>query len=252
MNRVLDLPGAVNLRDFGGYDTTDGGRVRSGVLYRSGMLATLTADGRAALRALRIGVICDLRRDYEREQEPTPILEDEPLRVHVPIDPDSGVKLREAMEFAGLDVAGRVHYMTEINRELARVHHAEYRRVFEALEAAGERGFLIHCAAGKDRTGFGVAAIQFALGVPRETIIADYLLTNQALDFERFILPRLRPNYGDVDVDAARALSGVREEYIRAALDEVDERYGSFDAYLEQAIGLDADRRATLRDRYLE
>ncbi len=252
MNRILDVPGAVNLRDFGGYDTVDGGRVRTGVLFRSGILSTLTPDGCSAVRDLRIGVICDLRRDDERQLEPTPFPQHDPRQVHVPIDPDSGVKLREAMEFGGLDLAGRVRYMTEINRELARAHHADYRRVFDALWAADERGFLIHCAAGKDRTGFGVAVIQFALGVSRDTVIEDYLLTNEAMDFERFIVPRLHGHYGDVDVETAKALSGVREEYIHAALDEIDTRYGSFDVYLEKALGIDAQRRAALRDRYLE
>jgi protein-tyrosine phosphatase len=221
MKRIIEIPGAINLRDFGGYLTSDGRRVRSGVLFRSGMLAQLTADGRSALRDLGIGVICDLRRDEERELEPTPFPAHDPLQVHVSIDPDHGVKLREVMQFDGLDLAGRIHYMTEINRELARVHTAEYTRVFDALWSAGERGFLIHCAAGKDRTGFGVAAI-------------------------------LRENYGELDVEEAKALSGVRLEYIHAALDEVDSNHGSFDVYLERALGIDAERRAALQARYLE
>ena len=88
--------------------------------------------------------------------------------------------------------------------------------------------------------------------MPRETVVEDYLLTNVAMDFERFIVPRLRPNYGDVDVEQARALSGARSEYINAALDAVDDEYGSFDAYLERGLGIDAHRRAALRARYLE
>ena len=250
--RILDFPGAVNLRDFGGYPTRDGGRVRVGLLYRSGILAELTPAGQQQLRALGIGVICDLRRPEERELEPTPFPVHDPRRVHVEIDPDSAVRLREALVGSVLSVAERIRFMVEINRELVRMHTAEYRRVFEALESSGTRGFLVHCAAGKDRTGFGVAAIQLALGVPRETVIEDYLLTNEAMDFERFILPRLKANYGDVDVEAARVLSGVRAEYIHAALDEVDATFGSFDNYLQDALGIDARRRAALRDRYLE
>ncbi len=142
--------------------------------------------------------------------------------------------------------------MIEINRELAVVHTRHYRRVLDALWSAGETGFLIHCAAGKDRTGFGVAAIQLSLGVPRETVVEDYLLTNVAMDFERFIVPRLRPSYGDVDVAQARALSGARAEYINAALDAVDDEYGSFDVYLERGLDIDDDRRAALRARYVE
>ena len=252
MKRILEIPGAINLRDFGGYLTTDGRRVRSGVLFRSGMLAQLTADGQNALRDLGIGVICDLRRDAERTLEPTPFPVHDPRQIHVSIDPDHAVKLREALEFDRLDVAGRVRYMIEINRELARVHTTEYTQVFDALWSAGDSGFLIHCAAGKDRTGFGVAAILFALGVPRDVVIDDYLLTNEAMDFERFILPRLRENYGEIDIEEAKALSGVRLEYIHAALDEVDAHHGSFETYLERALGIDAARRAALRDRYLE
>jgi protein-tyrosine phosphatase len=216
------------------------------------MLAQLTSDGQSALRDLGIGVICDLRRHEERALDPTPFPVHDPRQVHVSIDPDHAVKLREALEFDGLDLAGRIHYMIEINRELARMHAAEYRQVFDALWSAGDRGFLVHCAAGKDRTGFGVAAILFALGVPRDVVIDDYLLTNEAMDFERFIVPRLRAYYGEVDVEEARALSGVRLEYIHAALDEVDANHGSFDTYLERALGIDAARRAALRDRYLE
>jgi protein-tyrosine phosphatase len=250
--RIIDLPGAINLRDFGGYATEAGGRVRAGLLYRSGMLAELTPDGQNALRALDIGVICDLRRADECEQEPTPFPMHDPRRVHVEIDPDTAVRLRRTMPDAVLDLRERIHFMTEVNRELARAHTAEYRRVFEALESSGARGFLLHCAAGKDRTGFGVAAIQLALGVPRDAVIEDYLLTNEAMDFERVIVPRLRASYGDIDVEAAMALSGVRAEYIHAALDEVDRAFGSFDAYLRDGLGIDARRRDALRDRYLE
>src|SRR4249920_839455 len=108
MKRIIEIPGAINLRDFGGYETSDGRRVRSGVLFRSGMLAQLTADGQSALRDLGIGVICDLRRDAERTLEPTPFPVHDPRQIHVSIDPDHAVKLREALEFDRLDVAGRV------------------------------------------------------------------------------------------------------------------------------------------------
>src|SRR5262245_23132199 len=174
--RILDVPGAVNLRDFGGYRTHDGARVRVGLLYRSGMLAELTPIGQRQLKDLGIGVICDLRRPEERDLEPTPFPAHDPRQVRVEIDPDSAIRLRAALEGSVLSVTERIRFMLAINRELARVHTSEYRRVFAALESSGDRGFLVHCAAGKDRTGFGVAVIQLALGVPRETVIEDYLL----------------------------------------------------------------------------
>jgi protein-tyrosine phosphatase len=252
MKRILDVPGAINLRDFGGYETTDGRRVRTGVLFRSGMLAGLTDAGRAAIRALDIALICDLRRDDERVAEPTPFPSHEPRQIQIAIDPGSGIALREAMARTSVGLDDRIRYMVEINRELVRDHAAEYRRMFDAFESVQDGAFLLHCAAGKDRTGFGVASILFALGVPRDTIVEDYLLTNAAMDFEGFILPRLKDAYGEIDVDAAKALSGVRLDYIEAALDEVEANHGSFDVYLERALGVDSARRAALRARYLE
>ena len=127
----------------------------------------------------------------------------------------------------------------------------EYREVFRALLAHENGGFLIHCTAGKDRTGFGVAIIQLALGVPRDLVEEDYLLTNDVIDFETFLLPRLRGRYGaDVDLDAVRAISGVRLEYIHAALDTVDDHYGSIERYLE-TIGVGVAERDALKERYL-
>jgi protein-tyrosine phosphatase len=170
----------------------------------------------------------------------------------IELDPDSGVRLREALATETmLSVPERIRFAIEINRELARVHTAEYRRVFGRSNRRASRDSSC-IAAGKDRTGFGVAAIQLALGVPRETVIEDYLLTNEAKDFEQFILPRLKANYGEIDVEAARALSGVRAEYIHAAFDEVDATFGSFDNYREVGLGIDARRRDALRNRYLE
>jgi protein-tyrosine phosphatase len=98
-----------------------------------------------------------------------------------------------------------------------------------------------------------VALILLALGVPRETVIHDYMLTNDVMDFEAFILPRIRQNLGhdNIDVEGARVLSGVREEYIMAALEEMESACGSLEAYLERAIGLTRGDVDALRAHYL-
>lgn len=252
MKRILDIPGAVNLRDFGGYETTAGARVRSGVLYRSGIMSNMTPAGRAAFSGLGVTVICDLRRDDERADAPTPFPDHDPRQIHIPIDPGSAASMRKRGTGL-LDAEERVRLMLEVNREFARDHAADYRRVFQSLSEADGDGFLIHCTAGKDRTGFGVAVILLALGVDRDLVVEDYLLTNEAMDFEGFILPRLRASYGDhVTHEDARAVSGVRADYLHAALDEVERVFGSFDRYLCDGVGVDASRRARLRERYLD
>jgi protein-tyrosine phosphatase len=252
MKRILDVPGAVNLRDFGGYETTDGFRVKPALLFRSGMMTNITPEGRDAFKALGVRVICDLRRHDERESAPTPFPEDDPLNIHVPIDPGSDAAMRARTQRGGLEVDERIEFMKTINRELARDHTHHYRLVFESLIRADGGAFLIHCTAGKDRTGFGAAVILLALGVDRETVVDDYMLTNEATDFEGFILPRLRKRYGEhFTPDDAREVSGVREGYIRAALDELERSFGSFDRYLADGLGIDEDMRESLRARYL-
>ena len=253
-NRAVALEGGLNLRDFGGYATSDGRAVRRGVLFRSGHLAEMTASGRAQFKTLDIRVICDLRRHDERDEDPTPFPEHDPRLVHAPIDPGSSMQLREALNEDPSEVGteDRVRFMVEINRELARDHSDRYAEMIRALLETRDGGFLVHCTAGKDRTGFGVALIQRLLGVGLEKVMEDFLLTNVTLDFETFLLPRWRDRLGvdTIDVEAVKALSGVREEYLRAALEEVDRVYGSFDGYVEH-LGLGAAEVGELRSRYL-
>ena len=252
MKRILDLSGAVNLRDFGGYETTDGAHVKSAVLFRSGMMSNMTSEAQGAFRDLGIAVICDLRRHDERANAPTPFPEHDPKQFHIPIDPGSGVALRERTQSGVFDLQERIRFMTDINREFACDHVEAYRRVFKTLMHADGNGFLIHCTAGKDRTGFGAAVILLALGVDRDAVMDDYMLTNDAIDFEGFILPRLRDSYGNhMTLEDARGASGVRADYLHAAFEEVERAFGSFDSYLRHGLGVDENDRERLRDRYL-
>lgn len=250
-DRVLNLEGAVNFRDFGGYETSDGERLKRGHLFRCGAMSGLTDAGREAFLELGIGLICDLRRHDERDDDPTPFPEH--LQLHVPIDPGSAVQMRATGLNPRLDHEHRIGFMRGINVELARDHAAEYRRMFEALLALDGDAFLVHCTTGKDRTGFGVAIIQLALGVPRELVIEDYLLTNEVMEFETFLLPRLRAQFGQqISLEDVRAVSKVREEYIHAALDTVDEVHGGMDRYLDEALGVGPSVRDRLRERFLD
>jgi len=253
MDRVVDLAGAVNFRDFGGYATADGARVRRGVLFRCGHLAGLTDAGRAHFAGLNIRVVCDLRRPDERQADPSAVPH-VTRRVEIPIDPASASMLRDSLADGRLDVEQRVRFMRTITAELTRSHGHAYALMFRALEQHAPGGFLVHCTAGKDRTGVGAALILLALGVPREVVMEDYLLTNEVIDFENFLLPRLRASLGsdEVDLAAARILSGVRREYLDAAFLEMERSCGSVDAYLEKSLGLDPPRRAELREHFLE
>ncbi|MCB1645984.1 MAG: tyrosine-protein phosphatase [Pseudomonadales bacterium] len=245
--RFLPLEGSINFRDFGGYATTDGRQVVWGRLFRCGALSMLTAQGKAAFSDLNISVICDLRRVDEAAYNPTPA--EPPFHVvHIPISQGSTGMLQQSIRDASQSAADRIRFMTDINRELASDHTAEYRTLFEQLLNAQD-GFLLHCSAGKDRTGFGAALILHALGVPEQDILGDYLLTNEAKCLRYFMENRMREHYGAAfDDDSLSAVGGVRLEYLQAAMQQLHDTFGSVDHYLEE-IGVDSVARKTLRDR---
>ena len=252
--RILRLEGAVNLRDFGGYATEDGGRVATRRLYRCGTLADLTDGGKRAFAELDVKLICDLRRGDEKAAEPTPELAGAPGRLEIPIDPGSAVVMRERLTERGLTLKERIDFMVGINRDLASNHAEDYARMFERLLELEDGAFLVHCSAGKDRTGFACALILHALGVSEATVFEDYLLTNEAMDYEGYVLKRIRSHlWTDLEADreSTMALFGVRPEYLRSAYDAIAAEFEGVEHYIEQAIGLDSAARQRLRSRYV-
>jgi protein-tyrosine phosphatase len=253
--RRVTLDGAVNLRDFGGYETADGRRVRRRRLYRSGHMAELSDTGRQRFAELGIGLICDLRRPEERTAEPTPFPEDAPRRIEIPIDPGSAMALRAHIRDREMSLRDRIDFMVAINRELARDHAEDFAHLFAELLELDDEAFLVHCSAGKDRTGFACALILHALGVPRETVFDDYLLTNEFMDYEQYVLPRLVPRWephGAPDRETVMALAGVRPEYLEAAFHAIEADFDGVEQYIERAVGLTPERTARLRRRLLE
>jgi protein-tyrosine phosphatase len=252
----IAVDGSVNLRDLGGYRTAAGHTVKRGQLLRSGCLAYLSESGLEAFRQLGVALICDLRRAEEREEEPTPLPHGAPHRLEIPIDPGSAVALRERMGLASLNLQERVEFMTAVTAELIRDHAEDYARMFRGLlDMPAEGAFLVHCSAGKDRTGVACALILHALGVPEETVITDYLLTNEAMDFEGYVLPRLATRMEGQQLPPKEwimALAGVREEYLRAAYGEIHASFDDVEHYIEDAVGLNAAARAELQRRYLQ
>lgn len=251
--RRLVLQGTPNFRDFGGYSTADGRRVRRGLLFRSGQLAQLTDADLAALEELQLDIVCDFRREDEQRLAPNRLPSSRPPRtVSLPITPGSN----DAVFASGaLDLGGRqamFDFMVAINQDFAENQGAAFGAMFRELLQQPDARSLVHCAAGKDRTGFAAAIIQLALGVSREDVMADYLLTR------RYFLPadeidRLRRKYGleGVADEAILPMLEVHPEYLSRALQSIDD-YGDFDSYLSGVLGVDRADRDELRRRYLE
>jgi protein-tyrosine phosphatase len=248
--RFLPMTGSINFRDFGGYQTLDGRQVKWRTLFRCGALSMLTDSDQVLFSELNIGVICDLRRVDEAAGNPTPLYPPFHVRQAIPIAPGSNEMLRQSIQDDSQTADDRVRFMTEITRELVRNHHAEYRLLFNQLLDTPS-GFLLHCSAGKDRTGFGAAMILAALGVEESVIMADYLLTNEASCLREFMQTRMREHYGAHFDDASlAAVGGVRPAYLAAAFDEIKRNHGHVDNYLEE-IGVDKQAKRALRAKLL-
>jgi protein tyrosine/serine phosphatase len=243
--RVDALKGIYNFRDYGDYAVRDGGRLKRGTLFRSGQHLEATPEDLQAVHAIGLASVIDLRGGGERAAAPCPRPEGFTAQVFHVTEETGGllaphlIAAKEAAE--GLDAAYvmREGYATMPFRWRMKGVLGRY---FEALDTVPGPS-LVHCMAGKDRTGLAVALLHLALGVHEDDAIADYLLTNTAGDLEARVSAgarQVRESFGTALTDEdVRMVMMVRPEYLKAAIDAIIERHGSIRAYLRDHLGVD-------------
>ena len=251
--RRLPFAGASNFRDLGGYATAQGRTVRWGLVYRAGELSRLTDGDRRLFADLDLALIIDLRSDPERVRAPSALDPSAAARtVSIPVDPGSARSHRERLLRGEADPGEAERAMRAIYREFATRHRADFgallRRVAEA------RGpVLLHCAAGKDRTGFAAALLLFALGVAPGVVMEDYLLSRDAFDAERALRAEQRhceaSGAPPFDPGWLRPWVETRREYLESALAAVEGSAGAMETYLQRELGLPSALIAGLRER---
>jgi len=230
--RRLPLEGASNFRDLGGYRTSDGQYVRWGLVYRSNHLANLTAKDYEYLKSLGIRLVCDVRTERERQRSPTRWMGPPPEFLTTPIE--SGAYNRYVIDDA-----------------------PQYGVILRRL-ASGDLPAVEHCSGGKDRTGVFSALLLTALGVPRDVVIQDYLLTTEYVlsagsiekttaDLQWLLKLPQRP-----DAAFVKARMTTQPETLQAAFSAIDQAYGSFPNYLQHGLGISDSDLARLRQRLLE
>ena len=249
-DRFISLVGAHNFRRVDGWQTGAGAHLRPGVLFRSSGLQDLTEEDGAELHEYAIAHIFDLRSALERNEEPT-VWHAGPAQIWAGAECAAAANLGELIRSAGSTSDALAERLREVYRSFPHDLATAIRAVIEVLQQ-GEQPVLIHCAAGKDRTGFVVAMVLRALGVREDDIVADYLLTNHSFDVARqkftrraYIAQMEERSPGSVDVLLRADLS-----YLRAADSSVVEHWGSFDAYLEDVAGLDGAARDRLHSKH--
>ncbi|MET0272084.1 MAG: tyrosine-protein phosphatase [Phenylobacterium sp.] len=256
MTRRIAFEGIDNFRDFGDYAAGQK-RLKRGLLYRAAHQSRATDADLAALRDLGISLIVDLRRPNEREREPSRRWDGFAAEV---VESNIGqATLDEWQSFiatSDLSEQSFRDYMLEYYRLAPHEprHIDLYRRYFRGL-AQTEGAVLVHCAAGKDRTGIICALTHHIAGVHEDDIVEDYLLTN---DHERLtarapvMIEMIREQHGKAPSEAAALVAmSVEAAYLERAFEVMREQHGSLDGYLDQVLGLDADLRGRIHDRIL-
>jgi protein-tyrosine phosphatase len=254
-DRILVLEGVNNFRDYGGYAVAGGGRVRRGALWRSGQHVAASDADLETIHGLGLTIVTDLRGDSERTLNPcrrhsafaAQVLtcEGETAALASHIDAGQGVVTEADAREAMCQLYAGMPYRPNLV--------AVMRRHFAGL-AQGEGVSLIHCFAGKDRTGLSVALAHHVLGVHPDDAMADYLLTNEAMQGRQF-RGNTSPDsakYAGMSEGASRVLGGVSAEFLETALAAIRDSHGTVDGYLADVIGVDGAAQERIRDALIE
>lgn len=239
--RWLPIAGTHNIRDIGGYSTLHGRRTLWHQLFRSDKLDQLTPASQADLLGYGIRTIIDLRYSPEVQESPDTVANtDEVTYVHMPL-----------YELAGTEVLPVIpNDAGELYRLILDYRQKQLKLFFDMLLKPGALPLLVHCTAGKDRTGIVVALVLGMLDVPYETIVNDYMLSERRV---APLLAQLREQaiVNGWDTEWYERLLACNPEFMRDMLNHLDTRYGGIIPYLNQ-VGVTTEQIRQLRQLMLE
>ena len=258
----LDIGPVPNLRDLGGYVTSGGDVVARGKVYRSNEFYAMDSANLIKLQALKLKTDYDLRTPAEISAQPDKIPpEMKYVRLNVMADedlivtPDQIGELFQNPKLASQKLGGAKGVeasFVRLYRDFVSLSSAQqsYRILFLSLSDAANLPGVFHCTNGKDRTGWGAAALLTFLGVPKDEVLADYLRSNNYLlpmhqkEIDAFIA-------GGGDPGIPSALFGVKQKYLEASFDEMYSRYGTIERYFSEGLKINPTQQKHLREMYL-
>ncbi|MEY4720439.1 MAG: hypothetical protein RIQ46_164 [Pseudomonadota bacterium] len=251
---LLSLDGCHNFRAVAGWQGRNRGKLRAGRLFRSDGLDQLSDADQAQVAGLGIGHVLDLRASAEIERSPSRWPDGMKPRIWAGAESAAEADITSLMQRDGLD-AGDFHaamcaVYSRFPQDLADAVRALSVAVLD--DEAGAT--LVHCTAGKDRTGFAIAMLLHAIGIARDDVMADYLLSNACFETARVRFDaggRLTAIEARAP-GAVAALVGVHPDYLHAAEHRIEQDFGSIDAWLERCTGLSGQRRTLLTERLLD
>jgi protein-tyrosine phosphatase len=258
-SRVLNFAGGCNFRDIGGYRTESAQTVHWGKVYRTGVLSYFTPDDAAHLIKLNVRTICELRRAEERVREPTKWPDTTTVHLNWEDGP-APVQIRDFAARHPSNGVGMHAAMIDFYRALPSWMAPRLGAIFSQV-AQDRAPLIVHCAAGKDRTGIAIALLLALLGVPEETIVADYLLTNEAGDLVQFALTNHQAQLGiamnqhpllTMPEDVRKVIFSAHADYLHAALEQINRDHGNAERFLEAKAGVNAPMRQRIREVLLK
>ncbi|GGF37457.1 tyrosine-protein phosphatase [Echinicola rosea] len=245
----LGLEASPNFRELGGIETKDGKTVKDHMIYRSGSFTALPEGDKEKLAETGITTVIDFRSDYEIEREPDDIpasLNAEWINSSIGnIDPKSMQQFMKVLTGPSFSTDQVDSLMIAANKGFVD-NITDFKPLFDHLMEKDEV-VLFHCSAGKDRTGFASSLLLHALGADWDTIMADYLRSNEAVGkvdkskLEMYGIPKERAEY----------MMGVKAPYLEAAWEGIREKYGDVDTMLEEELGIGKKEKKQLRKKYL-
>jgi protein tyrosine/serine phosphatase len=256
--RVLDLEGVHNFRDYGGYSVAGGGRLRNGLLWRSGQHYGASDADMAKIGSLALETVIDLRGNSERANCPSPRPAGCRADVRFYDGETAGLAPHLAAADGVLDAEGARNAMLWLYEDIAfRPSLTSILRDLFSVALPRDGASLVHCHAGKDRTGIAVALVHHVAGVHRDDIFADYLLTNVVGNNEKRIADAVAGQadsgtFQRLPEAAIRVLMNVDAAFLDAALRAIADKYGSIDHFLDEVLDLNAAAREQLRERLIE
>ena len=256
----VSLEGQPNLRDLGGYRTADDRIVIPGQVFRSGSLAELTDADLTVLTELGIRIVVDLRADEEIARAGAARLPSGATLVRLPMAPSAVAETLNETVFAGTPEIIARDLIEQTNRTLVRDSATVFGELLTLAADAGNRPLVFQTSDGVHRAGLAAASLLMALGVPRNTIEADYLATNeflrehnqdQVFELNEELARAQGAEPDDIDMTNIDAILSLRSAHLDAAYDEIESVHGGVDAYLADGLGLDATDLENLRSHLL-
>ena len=247
-DRIIEMSNIKNFRDLGGYFTRTDQQMKWGKIFRSGDLSSATLYDQERIRRLNIKTIIDFRSDKTAKRYPI-LVHPNIRKISLPITPMDNEKINEMMDDENLTRSDAIRDVQDSYIGIIENYKTEFAEMFNVLTDENNYPVLLTGSLGKDRVGLASFFILYALGIPQNVIIDDYLLSRQTIDVSKIAENvKTKPEYFQ---EAVTALMSVNVVYINYTIDYINQKYGSVDNYIEKELKLTPGKKILLRKHLL-